>query len=118
MKWRRVSIAATLASDVEAEQHHVAVLNDIILAFRPHLAGVARSRFAAEIDEVFVGDGLGADEAALEVGVNLSGRLRRLCTAVRRLGARFLWTGGEEGDEAKQLVAGVDHTVEAGLVKS
>ena len=40
MKWRRVSIAATLASDVEAEQHDVAVLDDIFLAFGAHLAGV------------------------------------------------------------------------------
>ena len=76
-------------SDVEAEQHHVAVLDDIVLAFGAQLAGVAGARFAAELDEVVVGDGLGADEAALEVGVDLARRLGRPRAPVHGPGARL-----------------------------
>ena len=77
-----------------------------------------RAGLAAELDEIVIGDRLGADEAALEVGVDLARRFRRLGAAVHRPGARFLRAGGEEGDEAEQLVAGVDHAGEPGLVEA
>ena len=69
------------------EMHDVAVGDHIILAFQPHLADVARAGFAAERHIVVVGDGLGADEAALEIGVDDAGRLRRLGAARDRPGA-------------------------------
>ena len=65
-----------------------------------------------------IGDGLGADEAALEIGVDLAGRLGRLGAACDRPGARFLGAGGEEGDQAEQLVAGADDAGEAGLLEA
>jgi hypothetical protein len=34
--------------------HHVAVLDDVILAFEPHLAGIARANFAAAGDIILV----------------------------------------------------------------
>ena len=40
-------------------------------------------------------DGLGADEAALEVGVDHAGGLRRRVAAMDRPGAHFLLAGGE-----------------------
>ncbi len=61
--------------------HDVAVLHDVVLAFEPHLAGVARAGLAAAGDVIVVGDGLGADEALLEIGVDDAGRLRRLGAA-------------------------------------
>ena len=36
------------ASDVEPEQHDVAVLHDVVLAFLPHLAGLLGRGFPAE----------------------------------------------------------------------
>ena len=86
------------ALDVEAEQHHVTVLNDIFLAFRTQLAGVARACLASEFDEVFEGDRLGADETALEVGVDLPRGLGSFGALVHRPRAGFLGTGGEERD--------------------
>ena len=57
--------------------------DDIFLAFVARLAGFLGRHFAAERDEVVIGDGLGADEAALEIGVDDAGRLRRLGALAR-----------------------------------
>ena len=57
--------------------HHVAVRDDVLLAFEPELAGFARARLALVGDVVVVGDGLGADEALLEIGMDDAGGLRR-----------------------------------------
>ena len=89
--------------DVEAEQHHVAVLDDIILSFRAQLAGVSRGSLAAERDVIVVSDRLGADEAALEIGMDGAGGLGRLGAFLHRPGARFLRAGGEEGDQVEQV---------------
>ena len=66
-------------------------------------------------DVVGVGDGLGADEAALEVGVDHARRLRRLRALVDGPGLRLLRPRGEERHQAEQRVARADHTAEAGL---
>src|SRR5260370_38623672 len=55
----------------------VAVGDGVILALEPKLAGVARAGLAAERHVVLPGDDLGADEAALEIGVDDAGGLRR-----------------------------------------
>ena len=68
-------------SDVEAEQQDVAVGDEVVAAFRAHPAGLARRLLAAQGDEVVVGDGLGADEALLEVGVDDARRRRCLRSA-------------------------------------
>src|SRR4051812_48033962 len=95
MKWRRGSIAAALTSDVEAEQQHVAVLHDIVLAFGPHLASVLGPGFAAELHEIVVGDGLRADEASLEVRVDLARGFGGLRASVSGPGAGLLGAGRE-----------------------
>ncbi len=71
-------------SHVELEQHHVTVLNDIFLAFVAGLAGFLGCYFAAEGDVVIIGDGLGADEAALEIGVDDTRGLWSLRALVER----------------------------------
>ena len=50
--------------------HDVAVLHDIILAFEPHLAGIAGAGLTAAGHIILVGDRLGADEAALEIAMD------------------------------------------------
>jgi len=62
-------------SDVKTEVDDVAVLDNIVLAFRPQLARLFRPLLATAGDEVIVGDGLRADEAALEIGMDLTRRL-------------------------------------------
>ena len=68
------AIRGTNILGIEPEMHHVAVGDDVFLAFQPQLAGVAGAGFAAERDVVVIGDGLGADEALLEIGVDDAGR--------------------------------------------
>ena len=51
----------------------VAVLDDIFLAFVAGLAGFLGADFAAKRDVVVIGDGVGADEAALEIRVDDAG---------------------------------------------
>src|SRR3546814_2574797 len=104
-----VSPEGRFQSHVEAEVEDVAVLDDVLLALRPHLAGFLGAVLAAAADEVLVGDGLGADEAALEVGVDDAGGLRRLAVAPDGPGARFLRANGEEGDQVEQLEIGRAH---------
>src|SRR5256885_9984975 len=52
-------------------------------ALEAHLAGILGALLAAAGDEVVIGDDLGGDEAALEVGVDHGRRLRRLGAAHR-----------------------------------
>src|SRR3546814_16267748 len=62
-------------------------------------------------------DGLGADEAAFEVGVDDAGGLRRLGALLDRPGPRFLRPRREEGDEVEELVAGADDAGKAGFLQ-
>src|SRR3990172_8971135 len=87
-------------SDVEPEMHDVAIAYHVILAFQPQLAGVLRTMLAFAGDVVVVGDGLGADEAVLEVGVNAPARLRRRRAHLYRPGPDFLRAGGKKGLQA------------------
>ena len=59
------------------ELDDVAVLDDVFLALGPHLAGFLGLGLAAAGDEIGIGDGLGPDEAALEIGMDDAGRFLR-----------------------------------------
>ena len=63
-------------SDIEEEIQHIPVLDHVFLAFGPHLASVLGGLLTLEVDEVLEGDGLGANETTLEVGVDDARGLR------------------------------------------
>src|SRR5688500_10562963 len=63
---------------VEAEEQDVPVLHHVLLPLGAHQPLVAGGLDAAEAGEVVVGDGLGANEAALEVAVDHAGGLGAL----------------------------------------
>src|SRR5215468_1394556 len=65
------------SSHIETEMEYVAFLNEVFLAFQAQTARIARAGFTLVPDVVVVGDGFSADKAALEVGVDHAGRLRR-----------------------------------------
>ena len=52
-------------SDIEQEVQHVAVLDDVVLAFGAHLAGFLGALFALVLDEVVKDDGLGVPAMTL-----------------------------------------------------
>ena len=60
-----------------AEIDHVAVGDEIVLALEPQLAVIAAGGERAAREQPFARHDFGADEAALDVGVNRAGRFRR-----------------------------------------
>ena len=62
------------------EVHHIAVFHHVFLSLSAHLAGVFGALLAFEGDEVFKGDGLGADwpDGCGEVGLEV--RIKRTST--------------------------------------
>ena len=55
---------------------HVAVGDFVVFAFQPQLTEVARAGLAAARNVIVIRDGLGADGAALEIGVDRARGLR------------------------------------------
>src|SRR5690242_17296326 len=117
------SMQATTASarramtrlDVEAEVHYVAVVHDVVLALEAHASRLAGALLAVAGDVIVVRDHFGADEAALEVGMDRSGGLRRGRADRHRPGAHFLLARGEVRLQAEQLVRGTDQAIEPRL---
>src|SRR5262249_50297695 len=93
-------------SDVEADLHHVAVLDDVLLALDPQLADLLGLHPRAELQELVPADDLGADEAPFEVAVDHAGALRRLVAGSEGPGPRLLLTRGEEGPQPEELAGG------------
>src|SRR5438876_1082701 len=110
------SMTSSVISHVEAEMRGVAVAHDVVLALDVQLGGGAAGGLGAELDQVLPPDDLGLDEAALEVGVDGAGGAGRLGAVDDGPGAHFGLAGGEEGDEAKEVVAGAHDLVEPRLV--
>ena len=66
---------------VEPEQHHVAVLHHILFAFGTHQTLFFGGGHRSARHQVVVRNHFGPDEAALEVGMNFAGGLRRFRAA-------------------------------------
>ena len=86
--------------DVEAEQHDVRVLYHVLLPLGAQQPAIPGHLPRARSQEGFMPDGLGADEAPLEVRVDGSGGLGRPGSTRHGPGPGFLLPRGEEGDEA------------------
>ena len=93
-------------SNVEQELNDVAVLDDVVLALGA-LQTLGLDGGVVEVVgfEVAVADDAGADEAALEVAVDLTGGLRSLGALADGPCTAFLFAVGQEGDQAQQIVA-------------
>src|SRR3954454_22571883 len=114
----QAAVPRTRMSHVKPEMADVAVLEDVIAALEPHAPLLLRPLLAAEAHEVVVGDNLGADEAALEIGVDDACGLRPGGALVHGPGAGLLGTDGEEGEQPQQLVPFPDHPVQARLLEA
>src|SRR5690349_23055433 len=89
-------------SDVEAEFDDVAVAHDVVLALDAGLARGPGGGQRAGRDQVVVGDYLGLDKAALEVGVDDAGRLGRGRPDRDLPGPGFLRPRGQERLQAER----------------
>ena len=76
--------------------HDIAVLNDIILAFRRQLASSTALRFAAKLDEIGVLDNFRPYKAALKIGMDNSGALGCFHAFAEGPSTHFIASGGEE----------------------
>src|ERR1700761_2891108 len=96
---------------------HVAIGDGIILALKPELTRLARTRFAVRGDIIRISDGLGADKALFEIGVDDARGLRRLGADFNGPGTGFLRADREIGDEMQERVASTDDAIEPRLVQ-
>ena len=80
---------------------NVTVFDEIVLPFQAQLARVARAGLATEIHIFVKGDGLGADKAVLEIGVDDARGLRRERTLRYRPSSRFFRPDGELSDQVQ-----------------
>jgi len=95
--------------------HHVTVLHDIVLAFKPELAELARTRLAISGDVIFIGNGFSADIALLEIRMDDAGCTGALGALGDGPGAGFLWAYSEIGHQVQQVVTSADDPVQSGL---
>src|SRR5581483_9661012 len=100
----------------ELDGDHVAVLDDVVAALEAQGAALAGAGVAAVVDQLLPGNDFGADEALLDVGVDLAGGVphRQALAEVPGLGGLGL-AGGEEGDQVQQLEGAPDHGLKTGL---
>ena len=103
---------------VEAEVDHVAVLDDVLLALAAQQSLFLCRRDAAAADHVVEIDRFGADETALDVGVDLARGLRGLGAVFDGPSPALVLAVGQERDEAEQRVGALDQAVEAGLLNA
>lgn len=103
---------------VETEVDHVAVLDDVLLALAAQQPLFLCRRDAAAADHVVEIDRFGADEAALDVGVDLARGLRGLGAVFDGPSPALVLAVGQERDEAEQRVGALDQAVEAGLLNA
>ena len=103
---RDISELCHSKSDVEADLEHVAVGDFVVLAFDAELAGVACFGPRADLEQLVPVDDLGADEPALQVGVDDARGLGCLGTGAERPRARLLVAGGEKRAPPEQVVRG------------
>ena len=81
-----------------AEQHHVAILHDVLFAFEPNLGLFFRRGKAARREQIFPLHHVRFDEAALDVAVNGSGGLLCVHAALDGPRAAFRLAASEERD--------------------
>src|SRR3954468_6266479 len=93
-------------SDVEPDLEDVAVLDLVVLAFDAELADFLGLVPRTEVEQLVPADDLGADEAALQVGVDHAGALGRLRTGAERPRPRLLVARRQERAQAQQEVRG------------
>ena len=74
---------------------HVAVFDDVFLAFQTPFTGILGTLLALVLDKVVIADDFGTNKALFEVGMDNTGRLRSGCADLDGPGTYLFYTGGE-----------------------
>src|SRR5215213_6970222 len=90
-------------SDIEQEVDHIAILDDVLLAFPAQPAELPRFGQTAGGDQVVIGDDLGSNETPLDVRVDLAGCLDRGGAAANGPGATLVGSDGEKWHQSQEL---------------
>src|SRR5204862_6424460 len=96
-------------SHVESDLEHIAVFDDVVLAFDAHPSLLLRLRPGSDVEELAPLDHLGADEAALQVGVDHARALGRARAGAERPRARLLLAGRQERPPPEEVVRRATH---------
>ena len=99
-------------SVTEPEEHDVAVLNDVFLAFGPGESLFPGWFPSPHSNEVIVGHRLRSNEPLLEIGVDHAGRSGGFVAPVNGPGTHFLLSGGEVALESEQVIGRVSQTIQ------
>lgn len=108
----------TILLYIKPEKCDIAILHDIVLTLDPGHSKFFGLDVRAGFHQLFIGCNLSPDKAPLNIGMDLSGCLRRFCALSDGPGACFLWPGSQEGDQAKQLVTRADNLIQPRGFKS
>src|SRR5436190_6147827 len=111
----RTELVPRRGSAAEEDLDDVAVLHPVGLALGAELARLLRLGHRAEAEQVLVRDGLRADEALGEVGMDGARSVDRGRAVVDRPGPDLVGARCQERDQSEEPVAERDHAVEAGL---
>ena len=103
---------------VEHELHDITVLDDVVLTLHAELACLAGARLATKGNKVVEADGLGLDEAALEVGMYDPCRLGCLRANAHRPGTHLLGTSSKVTLQPQQVVCRLRQGLKSTPLKS
>src|SRR3954463_16606897 len=100
------------------DMHHVAVLDDVILAFQAQRAFRTCTGFRARFQELIPANGFGANEMLLQIGGNSSGCFLGASVSRNLPGAARVFAGGKESDQTQQLVGGANEPSQTTLLQA
>src|SRR5262245_1470060 len=106
---------AFITLDIESKENYIAVPDDVFFAFEPHPTFLFCCCSRSGFDHIFIGYHLGADESALQVGVNRACRFRGFGAVGNCPGAGLLFARGEIRYQAERVVSAPDQFTQACL---
>ena len=104
--------------NVEQEIDDVAVCHDVLFSFAAKKTLRLRVGKRAARLEIVEGDDLGADKAALKIGVDFACRLGRFGAVFDGLGAALIGASREEGNKTQQTVAARNQPVQTRFLQA
>src|SRR3990167_385273 len=94
------------ALHAKPKMRDVAFLQDVFFAFDGKKSPLLKRGVRAVFDEITVLANLRADEPALDIGMDLSRRLRGFGAFGNEPGAGFFLAGGKKTDQSEQFTSG------------